>query len=146
MARVAVRDFDHNDQALMLPEGVRILSQLIAAGHKVYVHCTAGINRATLVSVGYLTFYAGMDLKEAVSVVKSRRPIANPYVDCWKRARSRILNDRDEELGYLSKQIYEERCNTGRHGDMDTDWKEAQIKLIQRDFHRYVDSALGVQK
>ena len=43
-------------QALMLPEAVRMLYLLIAAGKKVYVHCTAGINRATLTVVGYLTF------------------------------------------------------------------------------------------
>mmetsp|Transcript_8591 Transcript_8591/g.31731 ORF Transcript_8591/g.31731 Transcript_8591/m.31731 type:complete len:352 (+) Transcript_8591:169-1224(+) len=146
MARVSVRDFDHNDQALMLPEGVRVLSQLVASGHKVYVHCTAGINRATLVAVGYLTFYRGKTLDDAVSLVKSKRSIANPYIDCWKRARSRMLNDRDEELGYLSKEIYEERCNSGRHGNMDTDWKEAQIKLIQRDFKRYVDAQLSVHR
>ena len=43
-------------QALMLPEAVRMLYLLIAAGKKVYVHCTAGINRATLTVVGYFTF------------------------------------------------------------------------------------------
>ena len=43
-------------QALMLPEAVRLLHLLISSGKRVYVHCTAGINRATLTTVGYLTF------------------------------------------------------------------------------------------
>ncbi len=44
-------------QALMLPEAVRMLYALKhALGKRVYVHCTAGINRATLTVVGYLTF------------------------------------------------------------------------------------------
>ena len=43
-------------QALMLPEAVRLLHLLLANGKRVYVHCTAGINRATLTVVGYLTF------------------------------------------------------------------------------------------
>ena len=43
-------------QALMLPEAVRLLHLLVANGKRVYVHCTAGINRATLTTVGYLTF------------------------------------------------------------------------------------------
>ena len=44
-------------QALMLPEAVRMLYVLKhALGKRVYVHCTAGINRATLTVVGYLTF------------------------------------------------------------------------------------------
>lgn len=40
----------------MLPEAVRLLHVLTARGKRVYVHCTAGINRATLTVVGYLTF------------------------------------------------------------------------------------------
>lgn len=43
-------------QALMLPEAVRMLHLLLSMGKRVYVHCTAGINRATLTVVGYLTF------------------------------------------------------------------------------------------
>ncbi len=43
-------------QALMLPEAVRLLHLLVSSGKRVYVHCTAGINRATLTTVGYLTF------------------------------------------------------------------------------------------
>ena len=56
MARVPIRDFDHNDQALMLSEAVRTLAVLLAFGGKVYVHCTAGINRASLTVLAYLTF------------------------------------------------------------------------------------------
>lgn len=52
--RVAVRDFDHQDQAFGLPEAVRTLYTLLSMGKKVYVHCTAGINRATLTVVGYV--------------------------------------------------------------------------------------------
>ncbi len=40
----------------MLPEAVRLLHLLVSSGKRVYVHCTAGINRATLTTVGYLTF------------------------------------------------------------------------------------------
>jgi hypothetical protein len=40
----------------MLPEAIRALNVLVSRGKKVYVHCTAGINRATLTVVGYLTF------------------------------------------------------------------------------------------
>lgn len=40
----------------MLPEAVRLLHLLVSSGKHVYVHCTAGINRATLATVGYLTF------------------------------------------------------------------------------------------
>ena len=57
MVRVAVRDFDHFDQTVMLPEAVKIVATLLAMGKRVYVHCTAGINRAALVTVGHLTWF-----------------------------------------------------------------------------------------
>ena len=66
-------------QALMLPEAVRMLYLLKhALGKRVYVHCTAGINRATLTVVGYLTFVLGMALEEAEQLVKSKRSQAHP--------------------------------------------------------------------
>lgn len=63
----------------MLPEAVRMLYLLKhALGKRVYVHCTAGINRATLTVVGYLTFVQGMALPEAEHLVKSKRSQAHP--------------------------------------------------------------------
>ncbi|EEH57296.1 uncharacterized protein MICPUCDRAFT_58020 [Micromonas pusilla CCMP1545] len=56
IVRVAVRDFDRLDQAKMLPEMVRKLALFQAMGKRTYVHCTAGINRASLTVLGYLTF------------------------------------------------------------------------------------------
>ena len=71
-------------QALMLPEAVRMLHLLLSMGKSVYVHCTAGINRATLTVVGYLTFVKGWQLDDARGHVKARRPQAHPYIDCWQ--------------------------------------------------------------
>ena len=68
----------------MLPEAVRTLHLLLSMGKTVYVHCTAGINRATLTVVGYLTFVKGWQLDDAVGHVKAKRPQAHPYIDCWK--------------------------------------------------------------
>ncbi|GAB4819916.1 hypothetical protein N2152v2_006962 [Parachlorella kessleri] len=106
--RVAVRDFDHNDQALMLPEAVRMLHALLSMGRTVYVHCTAGINRATLTVVGYLTFVQGMQLHEAVGMVKTSRPQAHPYIDCWKTVRSRLVASRAEEVMHLAESLFNE--------------------------------------
>jgi len=137
-ARVAVRDFDHNDQAAMLPEAVRILGGLVARGHTVYCHCTAGINRATLTVVGYLTFLKGYRLDDAVDHVRSRRPVAHPYIDCWHVVRKRMLHGREEELTGISGVIYKERCETGAHGNMDSDWRAAERRLITQTFERRI--------
>lgn len=105
-ARVAVRDFDHADQAMMLPEAVRLLATLIAGGHRVYVHCTAGINRATLTVVAFYTFVRGASLQSALRRVKAARPQAHPYVDCWRTVRARLLEGRGEEVAARARAIY----------------------------------------
>ena len=99
MTRVAVRDFDHADQAAMLPQAVRQLGALLRLNKKVYVHCTAGINRATLTALGYLTFVKKMELDDAHALIKSKRSVAHPYIDCWKTVRSGMLDGHEEEGG-----------------------------------------------
>jgi hypothetical protein len=117
--RVAVRDFDHADQALMLPEAVRLLATLVAGGHRVYVHCTAGINRATLTVVGYYTFVRGAPLQAALSKVKAARPQAHPYVDCWRTVRARLLEGRGEEVAARARAIYQARSSSSSEGEGD---------------------------
>ncbi|KAJ7544536.1 hypothetical protein O6H91_09G081700 [Diphasiastrum complanatum] len=142
--RVAIRDFDHGDQALMLPQAVRTLNLLLARGFKVYVHCTAGINRATLTVVGYLTFVQGMNLDDAVSMVKSARKVAHPYIDCWVEVRRRLLDGRNEELGGVSKQIYELRRDKATPGNSNSDWEAAQKQVIATTFGRWLEVDLGI--
>jgi hypothetical protein len=74
IVRVAVRDFDRLDQAKMLPEMVRKLALFQAMGKRTYVHCTAGINRASLTVLGYLTFCKARPLASMTPVpVRPRR-------------------------------------------------------------------------
>lgn len=146
MTRVAVRDFDHNDQALMLPEAVRLLHLLVANGKRVYVHCTAGINRATLTTVGYLTFVKGRTLDSALHEVKTARPQAHPYVDCWKRVRARLIADRREEVEGVAKMIYNEKQGRGEQGQTDgfADWVEAENRVIKSTFERQTGCTLSL--
>lgn len=76
IVRVSVRDFDRLDQAKMLPEMVRKLACFRAMGKRTYVHCTAGINRASLTVLGYLTFVKGMEYEAALRIVRENRPQA----------------------------------------------------------------------
>ena len=79
-------DFSHSEQSALLPEAVRALAALRALGKTVYVHCTAGINRATLTTVGYLSFVLGEEPEAAAAAVRAARPQAHPYMDClWVR-------------------------------------------------------------
>lgn len=54
--QVPMRDFDRGSQAQMLPQAAIAIAVQLRLGRRVYVHCTAGINRAPLSIIGYLTF------------------------------------------------------------------------------------------
>ncbi|KAK3247505.1 hypothetical protein CYMTET_42998 [Cymbomonas tetramitiformis] len=140
MSRVAVRDFDKNDQANMLPECVRALAGHVRAGRRTYVHCTAGINRASLTVVGYLTFVESRRLDEALHTVKSNRSQAHPYVESWKLCCQRLLEGRSEELIGRSRDIYKRRCENGSHGDSKSDWENAELELIRDTFMRRLEA------
>jgi protein-tyrosine phosphatase len=73
LRRVPVRDFDPVDLRKKLPECVRNLDELLAAGHSVYLHCTAGSGRSPTVAIAYLHWCRGWDLDQAVAYIKERR-------------------------------------------------------------------------
>ncbi len=90
-ANVAIRDFDPAEQRRRLPEAVRTLDALLSKGHRTYVHCTAGINRAPLVVLAYLTFVEGMAPDAAMRLIHKARPEACPYWDAYRGCRDDAL-------------------------------------------------------
>ncbi len=96
LVNAPMRDFDPPDQRRRLPEAVRALHRLIAAGHRVYVHCTAGINRSPLTVLGYLAFVEGLTEEEAMAVIRGGRPQAEPYWEAFHGCR-RDLADRNRD-------------------------------------------------
>eukprot|EP00232_Nephroselmis_pyriformis_P020690 CAMPEP_0182861258 /NCGR_PEP_ID=MMETSP0034_2-20130328/5393_1 /TAXON_ID=156128 /ORGANISM="Nephroselmis pyriformis, Strain CCMP717" /LENGTH=299 /DNA_ID=CAMNT_0024993167 /DNA_START=75 /DNA_END=974 /DNA_ORIENTATION=- len=142
MTRVSVRDFDRLDQATMLPEMTKMLGLCVASGRRTYVHCTAGINRANLAVLGYMTFVLGMDLEVALSQIRSERPQANPYVDSWQIARQRMLAGREQEL-YLITQVDQGGNSMAEGGDwILRDWTSAEKELIKRTMERRIEADL----
>ncbi len=93
-----MRDFDGEDQRKRLPEAVAKLSELLGARHRTYVHCTAGINRAALVVLAYLTFVEGMAVPEAIALIHRGRPEASPYWDSYYGCRDDALARSGAEL------------------------------------------------
>ena len=135
-ARLGMRDFDKDDAMAMLPDAVRTLAALVGSGRKVYVHCTAGINRAPLTVVGYLIFVKGMNADNAIAAVKKPRPVANPYMDSLWGAKARMLHGRNDELTALSRSLYEARMSRKEKNDNANDWFDAEDQVIQRLFAR----------
>lgn len=91
-----MRDFDPQDQRRRLPAAVHRLHALLSAGHRVYVHCTAGINRSPLTVLGYLTFVEGLAPGAALDLIRGARRAAAPYLDAYEACRDdlvRLLRD-----------------------------------------------------
>ncbi len=86
-----IRDFDPEDQRKRLGHAVRRLRGLLADGHRAYVHCTAGINRAPLVTLAYLTFVEGVAVPDAVALIRRGRPEASPNWDAYHGCRQDAL-------------------------------------------------------
>lgn len=68
-----------------LCNAIQALSELLAEGHTVYLHCTAGIGRAPTVAIGYLHYYLGWEWDEAVAHVKALRQCA-PHLEALRLA------------------------------------------------------------
>lgn len=64
---------------------VEALDGLMAAGHTVYLHCTAGIGRAPTVAIGYLYRCLGWQMDAAVRYVRQVRQ-CSPHVEALRRA------------------------------------------------------------
>ena len=64
--RVPILDFDEHSLVHLLDEAIDAVHQLRdVQGLSTYVHCTAGVNRAPTVMIGYLIAHHGLDLDEA---------------------------------------------------------------------------------
>lgn len=76
-----------------VPECARTLDWLLASGHTVYLHCTAGVGRSPTVAIAYLHWCLSWGLDAAVAYVKQLRQ-CSPHVDAirlasWDRASER---------------------------------------------------------
>jgi hypothetical protein len=79
MRRCAIRDFDSGDQISKIKGCVAELDDLISEYRRVYVHCTAGINRSPGIVMSYLVLKKSYTVAEAYRMIRSKRPQAAPY-------------------------------------------------------------------
>jgi protein-tyrosine phosphatase len=77
--RVPVPDGSAQVLAARLDQIVTLVGRLTAHGHRVYLHCNAGMNRAPTVAIAYLHAVHGWSLSAAREFVKDRRHCV-PYM------------------------------------------------------------------
>ncbi len=58
---------------------VNIISDWLDGGERVCVACDAGISRSASAVTAYLLFKKGMDIEDALDLVKLKRGITNPH-------------------------------------------------------------------
>ena len=79
--QVAIKDFDKGDLRQNLPECVAELeAALKPRAARVYLHCTAGVNRAPTVAAAYMIRSLGMPAQDACDFIVARR-YCQPYLD-----------------------------------------------------------------
>lgn len=130
MVNAPMRDFDPPDQRRNLPRAVTALTRLLANGHRVYVHCTAGINRSPLTVLGYLSFVETRPADEALALIRRGRPEAEPYWDayqgCWRDLVERHRSAISARASELS------RRDPARSSELN--WHQAEREVIHAAF------------
>jgi atypical dual specificity phosphatase len=122
-----MRDFDVADQRRHLPDAVVGLTRLLRPGHRVYVHCTAGINRAPLTVLGFLTFVEGLRHEEALALIRAGRPQAEPYWEAWRGCRSELV---EQNRSAIAARAHEFSQSRGAASACEN-WLRAEAEVIR---------------
>ena len=59
-----------------LMKATKFINDAITSGGCVMVHCTQGVSRSAATVVSYLMQYKGMDIVDAIALVKQKHPVA----------------------------------------------------------------------
>ena len=78
--RFPIEDVDPESMAQKILKPIQYLLAQVQNKQIVYVHCNAGICRATSTVLGFLHLQHGMTMQEGLDFIRAKRPIANPYV------------------------------------------------------------------
>ncbi len=80
-AKVPLFDAPRNSSAL-LTAAIVVLKDLLDRGHRVLVHCGAGVSRSPTIVYLYLTWYRGWSAEAAENLIRSKRPqVSSKFAD-----------------------------------------------------------------
>jgi protein-tyrosine phosphatase len=90
--RIPIPDFDKQSLAASLPQAVLELEKALSPCEaKVYIHCTAGVNRGPTLAAAYLIRILGLPAREAYNYVVARR-YCNPYLSVLEEYEMSLRN------------------------------------------------------
>ena len=132
MMRCPMRDFDIPDQRRMLPQAVTKLARFQADHQRTYVHCTAGLGRAPLTVLTYLTLVEGQRPEDAIQAILSARPAAVPAWEAYYGCREDLSADYHEVIGNRAYTLFRQGVNRNAAED----WVEAEAEVLPERCHR----------
>ena len=128
MERCQIRDFNIADMRRRLPEAVKKLARLRTAGHRVYVHCTAGMGRSPLTVWAYLAVVEGEEPWQALRRIKRGRPEAVPSPEAFEGFRQDLATRHHDRIAQRAYDLYQQ----GAHpDDAQGDWRQAEAEVIR---------------
>ncbi len=127
MARCPVRDFDVADQRRRLPDAVRTLAKLQSRGHRTYVHCTAGLGRAPLTVLGYLTLVENLSPDHAIGLIHAGRSGAVPAWEAYSGCREDLIARYRETIERRAYELYEQDTKASSEGN----WVRAENEVLR---------------
>ncbi len=127
MARCPIRDFDIADMRRRLPRAVAELAALREGGHRVYVHCTAGLGRSPLTVLAYLVLIESWSAEVAIALLHAARPGAVPSWEAFHGCCEDLVSRHRDAIEKRAYELYEQ----GIHQDADADWKQAQAEVLR---------------
>lgn len=83
--RVAVSDEAGANILIYLDGATSFIQRHLVAGNSCLVHCQMGISRSATIVLANLLRYQEMNLQQAYTHVKERRPLINPNTGFWKQ-------------------------------------------------------------
>lgn len=127
LVNAPMRDFDPPEQRRRLPHAVACLNRVLGDGHKVYVYCTAGINRAPLTVLGYLTFIEGMSRDAGFQAILEGRPEAEPYWEAYDGCYRDLLDTYREDIKRRAFEV----SLLNPENNQAQNWREAEKQIIR---------------
>lgn len=132
MARCPIRDFDIDDMRRQLPAATAALARLQAAGHRTYVHCTAGLGRAPLTVLAWLTLVEGLHPEHTIGLILRARPSAVPAWEAYHGCVQDLVDRHRPAIERRAYELYEQRP----HGDAKDDWLQAVAEVLRAELLR----------
>ncbi len=127
MVRHPIRDFDADEMRARLPGAVRALAALLDAGHRVYVHCTAGMGRSPLTVMAYLALIEGWAPDAAIAFLHRRRSCISPDWENFFACRRDLAERQRYRIERRAWALHE----SGRYGDPHADWCHAEAEILR---------------